>query len=499
MANTFAVSRNHLIFGLCLPIAVLLGYMLAEPLDSGSLVVLVMVVSVLFVPLVMKWHYPMLVLSWNAFITPIFIPGHPPLWIIMVWLSLFFGLLARSVSIENRFLEVRSINRAMIFMAIVVIGTALASGGLGFRSMGSESQGGRRYFVLLSAIAGYFALSSQAIPLHRARLFVSMFLLAGLTSGVSNLAYMAGSKFYFLYIFFPVDLVMGQVSADAAMDGGSARIAGFLGVSQALSGFLLARYGVAGVFDFSRPWRLLLLIGALVLAAYTGFRSSLVLFGLVFLLLFWLEGLWKTRFVFVILGLSLCAGALVVAFADRMPLSVQRTLSFLPIEVDPATRDGARSSTEWRVEMWRNVLPEVPRYLFRGKGYALNMHEIEMIEDARPWGVGRPTEGSELAGDYHNGPLSVVIPFGIYGAIALIWFWIVSLRVLYGNYRHGNPVLKSFNAFIFAAFAARMLYFLFAFGSFYGDMAIFAGLLGLGVALNRGQLGEIPEQSELED
>ena len=50
-----------------------------------------------------------------------------------------------------------------------------------------------------------------------------------------------------------------------------------------------------------------------------------------------------------------------------------------------------------------------------------------------------------------------------------------------------------------ASFAARMLYFLFAFGSFYGDMAIFAGLLGLGVALNRGQLGEIPEQSELED
>ena len=38
MANTFAVSRNHLIFGLCLPLAMLLGYLLAEPLESSSLV-----------------------------------------------------------------------------------------------------------------------------------------------------------------------------------------------------------------------------------------------------------------------------------------------------------------------------------------------------------------------------------------------------------------------------------------------------------------------------
>ena len=32
MASTFAVTRNHLIFGLCLPLAVLMGYVLAEPL-----------------------------------------------------------------------------------------------------------------------------------------------------------------------------------------------------------------------------------------------------------------------------------------------------------------------------------------------------------------------------------------------------------------------------------------------------------------------------------
>lgn len=486
MANTFVVSRNHLIFGLCLPIAVLLGYILAEPLDSGSLAVLVMVVSVLFVPLMMKWHYVALILSWNSFITPIFLPGHVPLWIPMVWLSLFFGLLARSISIENRFLHVSALNRVMLFLSIVVVATAFASGGFGFRSMGSESQGGKRYLMLLTAIAGYYALSSQAIPPHRARLYVSLFLLSGLTSGISNLAYMAGPKFYFLYSFFPVDLALGQATADASLEGESARITGLLGVSQALTGFVLARHGVAGLFDFARPWRLGLLVAAVAVGALTGFRSCLILFGLTFLLLFWLEGLWKTRYLFMTLAALLVAGVVVVTFVERMPLSVQRTLSFLPINTDAATRAGAESSIEWRQEMWRNVLPEVPRYLFKGKGYALNLREIEMIEDARSWGVGRPTEGSELAGDYHNGPLSVLIPFGIYGVVAVLWFWFVAIRVLYRNYRQGNPALRNLNAFLLAAFVTRVIFFLFAYGSFNGDLAIFAGLLGMSVALNRG-------------
>ena len=47
MASTFAVTRNHLIFGICLPLAVLMGYLLAEPLESTSLTVLLMIGAVI--------------------------------------------------------------------------------------------------------------------------------------------------------------------------------------------------------------------------------------------------------------------------------------------------------------------------------------------------------------------------------------------------------------------------------------------------------------------
>ena len=66
MANTFAVSRNHLIFGLCLPLAVLLGFLRAEPMESSSMAVVVMGLSVLVVQLLIRWHPPLLIVAWNV-------------------------------------------------------------------------------------------------------------------------------------------------------------------------------------------------------------------------------------------------------------------------------------------------------------------------------------------------------------------------------------------------------------------------------------------------
>src|SRR6185436_6358158 len=77
MANTINVPRGHLIMGLCLPLAVLVGYFLAQPLESGSFAVVLLVLSVLSVPLFIKWHHPLLILCWNVYANPLFLPGRP--------------------------------------------------------------------------------------------------------------------------------------------------------------------------------------------------------------------------------------------------------------------------------------------------------------------------------------------------------------------------------------------------------------------------------------
>ena len=47
MANTINIPKTHLILGLCLPLAVLLGYFVAQPLDSVSIGVVFMVLALL--------------------------------------------------------------------------------------------------------------------------------------------------------------------------------------------------------------------------------------------------------------------------------------------------------------------------------------------------------------------------------------------------------------------------------------------------------------------
>src|SRR5258708_32082592 len=102
--------------GLCLPLAVLLGYFLAEPLESGSIAVVLFVLMVLSVPIMMKWHHPLLVLSWNACINPYFLPGRPYLWMVMAVASLFFATLNRSINAKNAFVNVPAVSASLIFL-----------------------------------------------------------------------------------------------------------------------------------------------------------------------------------------------------------------------------------------------------------------------------------------------------------------------------------------------------------------------------------------------
>jgi hypothetical protein len=99
---------------------------------------------------------------------------------------------------------------------------------------------------------------------------------------------------------------------------------------------------------------------------------------------------------------------------------------------------------------------------------------------------GGTQEGAELVADYHNGPLSVIVPLGLPGAIAFIWFLAVAMRTMYQNYLYCVPELKSVNRFLFAYFICRVFTFFVVFGNFYTDIGVFLGLLGLSVSFNGG-------------
>lgn len=476
-----------MIFGLCLPLAVLLGYFLADPLGFSSMALIILVLAVLSIPLWMRFHHPLLILSWNAWITPAFLPGRPFAWTVLAVVSLLFGVVNRSTDSRCRFLTPPAVTWSLLSLLVVLAMTAFLQGGIGLRSLGSERYGGKAYFYIVCAVAGCFALASQPIPRHRAGLYVAMFFLPGLTAAAGHLIYMIGPKAYGLFYFFSPTWAAGQALATERVGAAPdmTRIGGFYFASLATACVLIARYGMIGVLDLRRPWRIALLLLALGGCLYSGFRSATILFLLTCAGAFLAEGLHRTKHMVVILVAGLTAAVALVPAVPKMPYVVQRSLSFLPIGVNSAVAHDVRGSTSWRVEMWKEVIEELPNYILLGKGYSIDPTELHMAQEAS-WRGHSFWRVASVAGDYHNGPLSLAVPLGVWGVLAFGWFLIAGGRVLYWNYRHGDPALRTVNRFLFAYFLVRIFFFVSVFGSFYVDFCVFAGLVGFGLSLNGG-------------
>ncbi len=495
MPGFFSDKRNYLTFGVCLPFAVLLGYHLADVNDPVSKFVFAASIAGLCSPLLIRWYHPLLVLSWNMTAQVAFLPGAPLLWAFLSLIGLFFAILNRSVNPDCKFAHVPSLTVPMIFFAVVILVTAEITGGINISTLGATTnQGGRKYFYVLAAIVGFFGLTSMSISKNKAFLYVMLFFLSGMTAGLSLLPGWIGPAGDFIYYFFPGQPDDPFVQTHSSIIG-ERRIGETMAVSFAIFSWMLAKYGVRGVFDLGRPLRLLIFLAAISIGFLGGFRSHLIMVVMTFGILFFVERLWRTHVMLIIVTIGILLGAALITSADRLPPTVQRCFSFLPIAIDPVIKMQAESSSQWRIDLWNQVVEEVPVYLFKGKGYSFSSDEMHMaLFNQNNMGAAGSAQGAAVAGDYHNGPLSLLIPFGIYGLVAFVWLAIAGMMYLYKNYQYGDPEIRTINAFLFACFTARVLFFFAVFGAISSDLCVFSGILGLSVALNATKKPEpLPE------
>ena len=483
MDNLFSLRRSALIYGLCFPIAILSGYLLTKPLSYTSLAFMMLMAGIISLPLLLRWHHALLILSWNASLIVPFLPGQPKWWMCLSFMSLSFAVLFRIITKKGDFLSARSVTFWICSLLLVVIVTATFTGGVGARAIGSAAYGGKRYLYLFSAFVGYFALTATRIRPEHAALHVAGFFLSGVTSAICDLAYALGPKFYFLYYLFPSDLAYTQALGE---ESSLERFAGLsFGAQFAVVG-LLARYGLRGLLDWTRPWRLFLL-GLLVAASlFGGFRSVLIL--ILFLLGFQLyfERLLTFRNISALTGVLVLALVALMTVSTRLPTPVQRALCFLPISVQENVRRDAAGTSEWRWTMWKTLLPDVPKYLWVGKGFAFSGTDLYLTQEAMRRGYYAAYETTLINGNYHHGILTVIIPFGIWGLICLVGFMIAAYRVVYLNYRNGDPSLKTVNTLLISWFLARLTMYLTIYGAFDMDFPLFVGTVGLSLSLNGG-------------
>src|SRR5438034_1211408 len=114
--------------------------------------------------------------------------------------------------------------------------------------------------------------------------------------------------------------------------------------------------------------------------------------------------------------------------------------------------------------MWKLLLPEVPRYLLLGKGYGMNPTDLYLYSEAVKRGQASDIDATIVSGSFHSGPLTLVIPLGIFGVFAFLWFAGASLIFLYRHYRYSPPELRMLNIFLLSYFSTRLIYFLLFYG-----------------------------------
>lgn len=485
MSNASALFRSLLVYGLCLPLAVFLGYLLANPLDYTTIGVVGVLFFIMVFPLLLRWHHFWLIAAWNTSAILFFVPSKPPVWMAMAAISLAIGILQYTLNRNMKFLSVPSVARPVFLLIAVVLVTMRFTGGIGIRSFGSETNGGRNYIELLGAIVGYFAITNLRIPPKRVNLYVALYFLGSATAAIAELPGRVPAFFNFLFLVFPVSSLAAFEDPNSVVRPSllSSRMHDLSVVGASVVCWMLARYGLRGILDIRKPWRLTLIGFFFVVSLFGGFRSAFLVLAMILGLLFYLERLHRTGWLLPVIFGLLAGGGLMILFMPHMPYSVQRSFAVVPfIPIDPAVKMDVEASSEWRIQMWRDVAPEIPQHLIVGKGYAFSQKELAKVEMRG----GTRQESMEMVGNYHNGPLSVILPFGIPGSIAVVWLFVAGIRVLYRNYQFGDPALRNINTFLFAQFVVSTVCFFAIFGALQTDMHGFLGILGLGISLNGG-------------
>lgn len=491
MTNAVSVIRALLIYSVCIPLAIFLGYVLASPTDYSTFYSVGLIFGLLLLPLLLKYHHPVLVLTWNTTTVVFFLPGQPNIWMVMAIAAFTIAVLQYILSRQSVQSNIPLVTRPMVFLGLVVLATALLTGGFGFKALGSGTGGGKRYVAIFAAILGYYAISMLRVPLEKSRLYFSLYFLSGATVAIGSFAPYLPSSLYYIFLLFPVDSAFFYDSNPDQNDLSVARLSGLAVGAVYILYYLLGRYGIRGMIQTGRPWRFGFYLFVWVISMMGGYRSMMLATACLFVVQFWLEGLHKTSLLPLFLVVGLAMTAISLPFAAQLPYALQRALSVFRIPVSPEVELDTRNSNEWRIRMWADVAPQIPRYLLLGKGFGINMRETIMAQDMvySRRSIDN-TAAAQASQDYHNGPLSVLIPLGIFGVIGLVWFWYAGLKLLYANHRYGVPELQNINTLLLSLFITKIFHFVFIFGSLHIDFYQFTGLLGLSVALNGGMGGQ---------
>jgi hypothetical protein len=419
------ISALGLLVALCLGLYIGGGDIVLLALLAGSAAIIALIAG-------MRQHIWLLVpMFWGftGFVHVLPLPFSVRDLVVMLVAAVGFALLAlRVFRFRNRWdlLDfILLLNLGQVFMAFLLHP-------VGLRALSSQTVGARPYFNIAIAVLAYVILSNQIISPKLGRLLPVVMLIPEAFLAVLTLVVRAkpGLGLVLGYFYSGLFPQLAQLSPDI---GRVERVGGIVGSGNGLLTALCSYFRPLTLINPFRPIRFVLLVVGIILVLISGFRSALLSIAAIFLISSYLrKGL--TDVLTVLAGMFLAVLALVVinSAVYPLPLAVQRTLSFLPGQWDSRAVADATGSTEWRVQMWRDI-PKSGQYIHNkvmGDGFGFSRDELQAIQRQAASAGGMQQEDFMLTGSFHNGPLSAIRFVGVVGMC--LYYALLIYAAMYG-------------------------------------------------------------------
>jgi len=299
---------------------------------------------------------------------------------------------------------------------------------VGVNIFGGGSVGGKPYFLYLLNLATAVILAGYVVQPKELKYAFRLSIVAGLLNLVVSIVGLIVPSVGFWT--GTSDTRSGETNYEdvgKTYDAGAASRIGFL-VNFARNASLWLSSCISPLRACVHPlWGLLLII-TVVGAALSGFRTTVAVVALTYLVGIAYRGglpsLIISAFGSVLMVIFLSIGNMIVPY----PPNIQRALSFLPGTWEQRYVEDAEGSSEWRFEIWREVLKS-DRYIqdkWFGDGLGFSAADLQKsiaLRESHARGVAgfdAHRESILLSGDYHSGPLQTIRVIGYTGLLFLI-------------------------------------------------------------------------------
>lgn len=425
MTSTNSISKI-----IVLVIGLFLAIMMANLLVTDKLVAFAWLglAAVLITGLALGRNIWMLIPFAGALGLTLMIPGRPDT--MLLGHAMFVGFssllfLMRRLPWQFKFTE-------LDFWALILalfIGQVYARNPVGVNILGGDSVGGRPYFIVAVTYVSYFLLSNMMVAAHRLKWILRLTIAGGVISFFMNLVgyFVPGVGMWYGAAGQGTSQMSDGAEGSTTETGvGRAGRIGFLGNSGRSLALWVVSFKSPLKACFHPLWGSLLLL-SLTFAALSGFRNQIVAVGLTYIV----GILYRGGFVGLIIAVfGLMAGIGVLAVTNTiapLPANVQRALSFLPGTWDDDIRRSAEGSTDWRVEIWEEVLL-TDRWIsnkWLGDGLGFSAQELRVqasLADGTAGisGFDAHRENILSSGDYHSGPVQAIRVIGYFGLFFLL-------------------------------------------------------------------------------